>query len=101
MEVLACFRPGFYSITAEICPSTLSRRVFQIANYYNKERYKIHRALQFSQEPWLKSYIDLNTTMRQDARYEFDKNFFKLMNNAVFGKTMKDVKCRRDIKLFT
>lgn len=62
---------------------------------------RIHRALQFTQEAWLEPYIRFNTDKRTLATTESAKAFYKLLNNAVFGKTMENVRNRSDIKLIT
>jgi hypothetical protein len=92
------------------CPKlvpNLNDKTKYVIHYKNLQLYRklglkltrIHRVLEFTQSRWMAEYIDFNTSMRALAKTDFEKDFFKLLNNSVFGKTMENVRNRVNIRL--
>ncbi|XP_057291139.1 uncharacterized protein LOC130613782 [Hydractinia symbiolongicarpus] len=77
------------------------RRALYEAIKHGLEFKKVHRVIRFNQKAWLAGYIDHNTRLRTTARNDFEKDFYKLMNLSVFGKTKENIRNHRNIQLVT
>ena len=92
----------------KLSPNLLTKERY-IVHYRNLKYYlqkglvvtRVHRILRFKQKPWLKVYIDYNTRMRSAAKSDFKKDFYKLMNNSVFGKTQENLRNRMQVDVVT
>lgn len=77
---------------------------FKILKYYLEQGMqltKIHNVVQFTQKPFLRSYIDFNSKQRSLAQSKHEKDFYKCKNNSLFGKTMEDVRKHGNYRLVT
>ena len=95
-------------LVSKLIPTLRDKKEY-VLHYRNLQLYldlglkikNVHRVLEFNQPPWLKQYIDFNTEKRKHAKNSFEKDYFKLMNNSIFGRTMLNLRKRVDIRLVT
>src|SRR2546423_15681039 len=105
-ELVNNLNGGHFSTTEKLVPHLGSRKDYiihyQELQYYVKLQMvvdEVSEILSFDQTNWLAPYIAFNTEKRQGAKNAFEKDFFKLMNNSVYGKTMENVRKYQDVKL--
>ena len=87
--------------------SSLLPKTHYVLHYKNLKQYleegmifkKVHRVIEFNQSCWMEPYIRKNTELRKEAKNAFEKDFFKLMNNSVFGKTIENIRKRQNVVL--
>ena len=90
---------GFKKLIPNLCD-----KVKRIDHYKNLQYYlslgiklvKIHRTLKFKQSNWLKSCVDFNTEKIKESLDEFSQNVYKLINNCIYGKSIKNIQCKID-----
>ena len=90
----------------KLAPNLMSKNNY-VVHYRNLKYYlsqglifkKVQKILEFKQNAWMKPYIDFNTRKRKEAINEADRNLFKLLNNAVYGKTMANMRKRIKIRI--
>ena len=95
-----------FSNVKKLIPN-LNNKTKYVLHYRNLQLYlslgmkltKIHRALQFKQSDWMKRYIDFNTKKRKNAVNDFEKDFFRLMINSIYGKTIENLRKRINVRL--
>ena len=103
-----CFPDYKKKPTVKLSPNLLDKTKY-VVHMRNLQFYirhgckvtKIHRVLSFKQSNWLKKDIDFNTDMRTKSKSKFEKDFYKLMNNSVFGKTQENLRNRMNVEIIT
>ena len=111
-SMLSSFQQNFPSeqkkSSTKLTPNLHDKRNY-IVHYRNLKFYleqgliikRIHRVLTFKQTAWLKTYIDFNTHMRSESSSAFGKDFYKLMNKSVYGKTNENLRNRVNVEVLT
>jgi len=98
---------GLEPLNTEKLVLTLEDKNNYVVHYKNLQFYlrqgmrlkKVHRVIEFDQEPWMEPYIRMNTEFRKQAKSDFETDFYKLMNNSVFGKKMENLRNHVDVKI--
>ena len=100
--------PGFKDGQVKLTPNLMNKTNY-VVHYRNLKYYlekgmkltKIHRVLTFKQEPWIKKFIDFNTSHRAMAKSQFEKDYYKLINNSFFGKCLENLRNRVNVEVIT